>query len=128
MVAAPYIYPYRSPIILWRITDELPALLTSDLPYHKHAQVDPWALNSDATPVSDEFIEVSALDGKLSMVQYFERALFELHPENQPPFDVLLSSLALSSTGQNRERGSVVWSLTRYVLSKNSVVYYGTIH
>jgi hypothetical protein len=44
-------------------------------------------------PISDEFYERSRLDGKVYMVQYFERAVFELHPENQPPFDVLLSQL-----------------------------------
>jgi hypothetical protein len=44
-------------------------------------------------PISDEFQEVSALDGKTYTVQYFERAVFEMHPENQPPFDVLLSQL-----------------------------------
>jgi branched-chain amino acid transport system substrate-binding protein len=36
-------------------------------------------------------------------VQYFERAVFELHPENQPPFDVLLSQLG---TFQNRQKHS----------------------
>ncbi len=44
-------------------------------------------------PISDEFMEKSALDGKEYRVQYFERAVFELHPENQPPYDVLLSQL-----------------------------------
>jgi hypothetical protein len=44
-------------------------------------------------PISEEFTEVSDLDGKPYRVQYFERAVFELHPENQPPFDVLLSQL-----------------------------------
>src|SRR5437588_653824 len=44
-------------------------------------------------PLSDEFQEKSALDGKTYTVQYFERAVFELHPENLPPFDVLLSQL-----------------------------------
>jgi hypothetical protein len=44
-------------------------------------------------PISDEFTEVSPLDGKPYRVQYFERAVFELHPENQAPFDVLLSQL-----------------------------------
>ncbi len=44
-------------------------------------------------PISDEFQEKSALDGKTYLVQYFERAVFELHSENQPPFDVLLSQL-----------------------------------
>jgi uncharacterized cupredoxin-like copper-binding protein len=44
-------------------------------------------------PISDEFMEVSDLDGKMYTVQYFERAVFELHPENQPPYNVLLSQL-----------------------------------
>jgi pimeloyl-ACP methyl ester carboxylesterase len=44
-------------------------------------------------PISDEFQEVSDLDGKTYRVQYFERAVFEAHPENAPPYDVLLSQL-----------------------------------
>ncbi len=44
-------------------------------------------------PISPEFIEISSLNGKPYTVQYFERAVFELHPENQPPYDVLLSQL-----------------------------------
>ena len=44
-------------------------------------------------PISDEFNEKNALDGKVYRVQYFERAVFETHPENKPPFDVLLSQL-----------------------------------
>ncbi|HEX9988004.1 MAG TPA: PQQ-dependent sugar dehydrogenase [Chloroflexia bacterium] len=44
-------------------------------------------------PISEEFTEVSDLNGKPYTVQYFERAVFEMHPENQPPFDVLLSQL-----------------------------------
>jgi plastocyanin len=44
-------------------------------------------------PISDEFQERSALDGKTYTVQYFERAVFEYHPENRTPFDVLLSQL-----------------------------------
>ncbi len=44
-------------------------------------------------PTSEEFDEVSPLDGKSYHVQYFERAVFEAHPENQPPYDVLLSQL-----------------------------------
>jgi hypothetical protein len=44
-------------------------------------------------PISDEFDEVSDLDGKTYRVQYFERAVFEYHPENQPPYNVLLSQL-----------------------------------
>ena len=44
-------------------------------------------------PISEEFDEKSALDGKTYKVQYFERAVFEYHPENRPPYDVLLSQL-----------------------------------
>lgn len=44
-------------------------------------------------PISDEFIERSDLNGKEYLVQYFERAVFEYHPENQPPYNVLLSQL-----------------------------------
>jgi hypothetical protein len=44
-------------------------------------------------PISNEFVEKSDLDGKSYTVQYFERSVFELHPENRPPYDVLLSQL-----------------------------------
>jgi hypothetical protein len=52
-------------------------------------------------PISGEFTEQSDLDGKPYTVQYFERAVFEYHPENQPPYDVLLSQLG---TFQYREK------------------------
>lgn len=52
-------------------------------------------------PISEEFQEKSDLDGKMYMVQYFERAVFEAHPENASPFDVLLSQLG---TFQLREK------------------------
>ncbi|MDQ3931205.1 MAG: hypothetical protein M3328_18925, partial [Chloroflexota bacterium] len=44
-------------------------------------------------PISEEFAEKSDLDGKTYTVQYFERAVFEMHLENPPPYDVLLSQL-----------------------------------
>lgn len=44
-------------------------------------------------PLSGEFIEVSDLNGQPYTVQYFERAVFEYHPENAQPNDVLLSQL-----------------------------------
>jgi hypothetical protein len=46
-------------------------------------------------PISGELLERSSTDGKMYTVQYFERAVFELHPENQPPYDVLLSLLGV---------------------------------
>ncbi len=46
-------------------------------------------------PISDEFTEASALDpGQSYQVQYFERAVFERHPENAgTPYEVLLAQL-----------------------------------
>lgn len=50
-------------------------------------------LAQQGLPISDEFIEISDLDGKPYHVQYFERAVFEYHPEQQPTYQVLLSQL-----------------------------------
>jgi hypothetical protein len=50
-------------------------------------------LPQQGLPISDEFVERNNLNGREYTVQYFERAVFELHPENQPPYDVLLSQL-----------------------------------
>ena len=50
-------------------------------------------LPQQGLPISDEFVERSDLDGKTYQVQYFERAVFEYHTENQPPNDILLSQL-----------------------------------
>lgn len=44
-------------------------------------------------PVSNEFAEISELNGQVYTVQYFERAVFELHSENKAPYDVLLAQL-----------------------------------
>jgi len=44
-------------------------------------------------PISEEMQEKSETDGKTYTVQYFERAVFELHTENKAPYDVLLSLL-----------------------------------
>ncbi len=47
-------------------------------------------------PISEPFVQ----DGYT--VQYFERNRFELHPENQPPYNVLLGRLGADSVG-NRQ-------------------------
>ncbi len=44
-------------------------------------------------PITEEFTEISQDDGKPYRVQYFERARYEYHPENAPPYDVLLGLL-----------------------------------
>jgi hypothetical protein len=56
-------------------------------------------------PLSEEFTETSALNGKPYTVQYFERAVFELHPENKPPFDVLLSQLGTYVGNESYTKG-----------------------
>ncbi len=42
-------------------------------------------------PLSGELQEVSPINEQTYTTQYFERAVFEYHPENQPPYDVLLA-------------------------------------
>jgi hypothetical protein len=55
--------------------------------------LDYWTANGGLAqfgyPISEEFPE-RLDDGKTYTVQYFERARFEHHPENQPPYDLLL--------------------------------------
>jgi hypothetical protein len=49
-------------------------------------------------PLTEEFAEQSTTDGKTYLVQYFERARFELHEENLPPYNVLLGLLGRTIT------------------------------
>ncbi|MFL5734487.1 MAG: endo-1,3-alpha-glucanase family glycosylhydrolase [Chloroflexia bacterium] len=49
-------------------------------------------------PISEEFREPGS-DGKSYSVQYFERARFELHPENPAPANVLLGFLGRQAWG-----------------------------
>ena len=52
-------------------------------------------------PITEEFKET--IGGQTYTVQYFERARFEYHPENPPPYDVLLGQLGrrvLAETGR----------------------------
>ncbi|HMA33631.1 MAG TPA: peptidase S8, partial [Chloroflexia bacterium] len=50
-------------------------------------------------PISEEFQEVSATDGKTYTVQYFQRNRFELHPEYAgTPNEVLLGLLGVERT------------------------------
>jgi hypothetical protein len=51
------------------------------------------SLAQQGLPLSPQFFEISPTDGKPYLVQYFERARFELHPLNAPPYDVLLGLL-----------------------------------
>ena len=44
-------------------------------------------------PISEEIWETSSANQHAYRVQYFERARFELHPDNRPPYHVLLGQL-----------------------------------
>lgn len=57
-------------------------------------------------PLTEEFAEQSALDGHLYTVQYFERAVLEYHPENQPPYDVLPAQLGRLALDRRYPGGS----------------------
>ncbi len=57
-------------------------------------------------PVSDEIQERSPDDGQTYMVQYFERAVFEYHPRNSQPNDVLLSLLGSMMYRQKYSQGA----------------------
>jgi hypothetical protein len=46
------------------------------------------------------------VDGKTYLVQYFEKAVMELHPENEVPYDVLLSLLGSSLYKQKYPGGA----------------------
>lgn len=65
-------------------------------------------LSQQGFPISDEFDEVSEIDGKTYRVQYFERAVMEYHPENEAPYDVLLGQLGTLVLKQRNEVGPSV--------------------
>jgi hypothetical protein len=52
-------------------------------------------------PLTEEFFEPSGPNNSPLQVQYFERNRFELHPENQPPYDVLLGTLSREFRAQD---------------------------
>jgi hypothetical protein len=52
-------------------------------------------------PISEEFSQTLE-DGKAYTVQYFERARFEHHPENPPPYDILLGQFGRQILGQHQ--------------------------
>lgn len=63
-------------------------------------------LAQQGLPLTGQFSEVSLTDGKSYTVQYFERAVFELHPDKQPPYNVLLSLLGSTRLKEKYPRGA----------------------
>ena len=51
-------------------------------------------------PISEERSELNADTGGTYTTQWFERNRFEAHPENQPPYHVLLGRLGVDRLGQ----------------------------
>ena len=58
-------------------------------------------LNQFGYPLTEEFSQQLA-DGKTYTVQYFERARFERHPENQPPYTILLGQFGRQILAETR--------------------------
>lgn len=63
-------------------------------------------------PITSLRSEINATDGKIYQTQWFERARFELHPQNQPPYDVLFGLLGtdIARSRQNEAPFKVVGS------------------
>ena len=57
-------------------------------------------------PITGPLQETSDTDGRSYTVQYFERAVFEAHPENQAPFNVLLALLGTFRYQQKYPQGA----------------------
>ncbi|HEX9988622.1 MAG TPA: hypothetical protein VGE45_09115 [Chloroflexia bacterium] len=84
--------------------------------------LDYWSRNGGVQqqgyPISDEFREVSALNGETYTVQYFERAVFEIHPDYAGgTYEVLLSHL-----GRYRfQAGKPTTTITSSITPSNTV-------
>ncbi|MFL5734227.1 MAG: hypothetical protein ACJ78Q_13645, partial [Chloroflexia bacterium] len=59
-------------------------------------------------PISEVFGEVSDLNGQPYTVQYFERAVFEYHPEQKAPYDVQLTALGNLALAAHYPSGTVL--------------------
>jgi hypothetical protein len=86
-------------------------------------------------PISPVLEDQSPIDGKIYTVQYFERAVFEMHPENPRPNDVELSLLGVLAYRQkypngapnqvpNTDPGSVSFPATGKRLGGSFLVYF----
>ncbi len=84
----PTVAPFQSTAAAWYFAPTSHSLSGRFLQY--------WQASGGLTlygyPISEPLTEAST-DGKGYTVQYFERARFEYHPENRPPYDVLLGLL-----------------------------------
>ena len=85
-----------------------PCTANRSFPQTGHTIADPllayWeehgALAQQGFPLTEIHAEASSTDGKMYQTQYFERAVFEQHPENAPPYNILLSLLGVEAYTQ----------------------------
>jgi hypothetical protein len=87
-------------------------------------------------PITEEFHEPDEVRGIAPQVQYFERARFEWHPENRPPYDILLGLLGNTVTeGRHGEpafqpttaqQGKRFFSATGHNLAPEFAAYWDT--
>lgn len=68
------------------------------------------ALERFGYPISEEYRELDPTSDKVYLVQWFERARFEYHPENRPPSDVLLGLLG-KQLKQPTANSELLWKL-----------------
>ncbi|PZS01213.1 MAG: hypothetical protein DLM69_05195 [Candidatus Chloroheliales bacterium] len=92
-----YKQKYPMPPLTERVSTDSPTLFPQTGRHVGRLLLNAWrrlgGLANVGYPISEELAEQSPLDGKVYMVQYFERAEFEYHPENATPYDVLLTQL-----------------------------------
>jgi type VII secretion-associated serine protease mycosin len=75
-------------------------------------------------PISEEFTERGE-DGRDYLVQYFERNRFEFHPENAPPYNVLLGRLGDTIL---RQSGRDWFTFPKGVLQSDCLFFEATGH
>jgi hypothetical protein len=111
--------PHRARLLRGDLFDEpsttpftrlAPVTFTADADDHRYFAESGHTLNSSfklawektggldryGLPLSEEFAEVSPIDGKVYTTQYFERARFEYHPETASNYSVVLTPLGTS--------------------------------
>jgi hypothetical protein len=77
-------------------------------------------------PISEPFQELSSTDGKIYIVQYFERNRFELHPENAgTDYEVLLGLLG---SEQTQNAGKFFATMSASQVPTGSVYFQATAH
>jgi VanW like protein len=78
-------------------------------------------------PISEELTEVNSQDGKPYVVQYFQRARFELHPENAgTPYEVQLGQLGRQFMGERPSAQAASASVPPLMLLGKSTTGFAT--